>query len=198
MFNRNSVPLFCLGVAPAVLSSLLLVSLMTSACGLYTLDGLPEEDEVEQVVLKIAVVPSDVRCLRVTATGPGRSVEREIDTMGSTSLTQSLAGLPLGSVTFVGEAFAAECSAVSKSTIAAWSSQPVEASIVLGRLASVELVMVRNGRAKVDITFTEEGACTSTGAACRIASECCSRKCTQGVCAAPEEAPMGSGPKILP
>ena len=74
----------------------------------------------------------------------------------------------------------------------------VVVSIVLGRLASVDLVMVRNGRAKVDITFTEEGACTKAGATCRIASECCSRKCTEGLCAAAEEAPMGSGPKVLP
>ena len=113
-------------------------------------------------------------------------------------MTQSLSGLPLGSVTFIGEAFTAECSAVSKSTIAAWSSQPVEVSIVLGRLANVELVMVRNGRAKVDITFTEEGACTKTGAACRIASECCSSKCTQGVCAAPRKPPWAPARRSSP
>jgi hypothetical protein len=100
-------------------------------------------------------------------------------------------------VTFTGEAFTADCSAVSKSTVAAWTSQPVAVSIVLGRLANVELVMVRNGRAKVDITFTEEGACTQSGAACRIASECCSKKCESGLCAKPEDAPVKS-PPILP
>jgi hypothetical protein len=186
MFNRTFLP-----VLPLVLFA-------ATSCGLYTLDPLPDEDGVEQVVLKISEVPSDVRCIRVTAAGPGRTVEREIDATGSATLTQSLSGLPLGSVTFIGEAFPGECTSVSKSTIAAWASQPVVTSIVLGRLASVDLVMVRNGRAKVDITFTEEGACTKIGATCRIASECCSRKCTEGVCAAPEEAPMGSGPKVLP
>ena len=128
------------------------------------------------MVLKIAVVPSDVRCLRVTVTGPGRTVEREIETAGDTTLTQSLSGLPLGTVTFLGEAFTAACSSVSKSTIAAWTSQPVETSIVLGRLATVELVMTRNGRAKVEITFNEEGACTAVGQPCRIPSECCSKE----------------------
>jgi hypothetical protein len=168
------------------------------ACGLYTLDYPDDEsvDEVEQVVLKIAVVPSDVRCLRVSAAGPGRTVEREIETAGAATLSQSLAGLPLGTVTFTGEAFTAECSAVSKSTVATWTSQPVTVSIVLGRLASVELVMVRNGRAKVDITFTEEGACTQTGAACRIASECCSKKCESGLCARAES--TATSPPILP
>jgi len=192
MFNHSSFP--HLPIVAALVTPFVLAS---AGCGLYTLDPLPEEEEVEQVVLRITEVPSDVRCIRVTATGPGRTVEREIESSGSASLTQNLSGLPLGSVTFIGEAFTAECTSVSKSTIAAWSSQPVEVSIVLGRLANVDLVMVRNGRAKVDITFTEEAACTKTGAACRIASECCSKKCTQSVCA-PAEEPTGAGPKILP
>ena len=42
--------------------------------------------------------------------------------------------------------------------------------------------MVRNGRANVGVTFTEEAACTQTGATCRINSECCSKKCTAGLC----------------
>jgi hypothetical protein len=166
------------------------------ACGLYSLE-FPEDEDVEQVVLKIAVVPSDVRCIRVIAAGPGRTVERELETSGAATLSQSLAGLPLGTVTFIGEAFTAACTAVTKSTIAAWTSQPVQVSIVLGRLANVELVMVRNGRAKVDITFTEEGACTQPGAACRVASECCSKKCESGLCARAEEVTV-KAPPILP
>jgi hypothetical protein len=180
-----------------VVLALTLAAGTSLSCGLYSLDSLPAEDDVEQVVLHIAVVPSDVRCIRVTATGPGRAVERELETAGETSLTQSLTGLPLGSVSFVGEAFSAACASVSKSTIAAWTSQPVVASIVLGRLANVDLVMVRNGRAKVDISFTEEGACTKMGAACRLASECCSRKCSAGACVAPED-PEGTETKIVP
>ncbi len=168
------------------------------ACGLYGLEPLPEDDGVEQVVLRIAVVPSDVRCIRVSAAGPGRTVERELETSGSTSLTQNLSGLPLGTVTFLGEAFTAACTSVSKSTIAAWASQPVETSVVLGRLSNVDLVMVRNGRAKVDISFTEEGACTPTGSACRIASECCSRTCSEDVCAPAASSAAGADPKIVP
>ncbi len=171
------------------------------ACGLYTLDpGGSAPDEVEQVVLKIAEVPSDVRCLRVTVTGPGRTVEREIETSGESSLTQNLSGLPLGTVSFLGEAFTAACTSVTKSTIAAWTSQPVTTSIVLGRLSTVELVMTRNGRAKVEITFNEEGACTAIGQACRIASECCSKKCTAQLCVAatPEETSSSTVPKVFP
>jgi hypothetical protein len=169
-------------------------------CGLYSLDPpASSSGEVEQVVLKIAEVPSDVRCLRINIAGPGRTVEREIETAGEASLTQNLSGLPLGTVTFLGEAFTAACTSVTKSSVAAWTSQPVETSIVLGRLSTVELIMTRNGRAKVQVTFNEEGACTAVGQACRIPSECCSKKCTAQVCAPPEEETSSSSvPKVFP
>ena len=192
MFTRRSVtPSLGAFIIWAPLALTVVVS-----CGLYTLDPPTEEDEIEQVVLKIVEVPTDVRCIRITAAGPGRTVEREIDPAGATSLSESLSGLPLGTVTFLGEAFANACTAVSKSTIAAWASQPVEVSIVIGRLANVELVMVRNGRAKVEVTFTAEAACTPTGSTCRVASECCSRKCTGGVCETPDGG--ASVPRIVP
>jgi hypothetical protein len=164
------------------------LALGAAACGLYGAEPpvAGGGGDVEQVVLKIAVVPSDVQCVRITAEGAGRSVVRELPVSGGVELKESLSGLPIGTVTFLGEAFTGACTSVSKSTIAAWASAPVETSIVLGRLTTVELVMVRNGRANVGVTFTEEGACTQTGAACRIASECCSKKCTAGLCATPD------------
>jgi hypothetical protein len=166
------------------------LALGAAACGLYGVEPPATSgggrDGVEQVLLKIAVVPSDVQCVRLTAEGAGRSVVRELPVSGGVELKESLSGLPIGTVTFLGEAFTGACTSVSKSTIAAWASAPVETSIVLGRLTTVELVMVRNGRANVGVTFTEEGACTQTGAACRIASECCSKKCTAGLCATPD------------
>ena len=42
--------------------------------------------------------------------------------------------------------------------------------------------MVRNGRAKVEVTFTEEAACTALHTTCRINSECCSKKCAARLC----------------
>jgi hypothetical protein len=175
---------------------LLVVASLSSpiSCGLYgshpapdpsrgsAPNSAPSPDEVEQVRLYIGEVPADVRCVRITAVGTGRTVERELDVTGGTALTESLSGLPIGTVTFTGEAFAAACSGVTRATIGAWASAPVQASIVLGRLTTVELMMVRNGRAKVDVTFTEEAACTALNAACRVNSECCSKKCTAGLC----------------
>lgn len=174
----------------ARLSLLLASGAVLGACGLYGIEpptprpGSPgaNADDVGQAVLHITAVPEDVQCLRITAAGPGRSVVKEIEASGADAFSQNLTGLPLGTVVFTGEAFAAACASVSKSTIAGWASESVETSIVLGRLANVDLVMARNGRARVDVTFREEAACTGPGAACRVASECCSKRCTAGAC----------------
>ncbi|HEY0711604.1 MAG TPA: hypothetical protein VGF45_02955 [Polyangia bacterium] len=138
--------------------------------------------ESGQAMLRVAVVPDDVKCLRITAEGTGRTEEREIDAAPGAMLAETLTGLPLGSVKFTGDAFAAACSSVSKSTIAAWASEPVTVSVVLGRLANVAWVMARNGRAKVEVSFEDEAACTPLAQACRVASECCSRRCTGQIC----------------
>ena len=75
MFNRNSLPPFPIAGRPVT-------HFRPGHRRLWPLHprSLPEEEEVEQVVLRIAEVPSDVRCIRVTAAGPGRTVEREIET----------------------------------------------------------------------------------------------------------------------
>ena len=157
------------------------------ACGLYGFEPLEpppsgRSDQIEQVILSIETVPTDVRCIRVSATGEARTESRTIDATGGTALTQSLSGLPLGTVTFLGEAFDQACSGVRKATVAGWVSAPVETSIVLGRTARVKLDMARNGRANVDVSWTEEAPCTAEGAACRTNSECCSKSCRQGLC----------------
>jgi hypothetical protein len=167
-------------------------ALATAACNLYGIEPpsgalkpgamAPAADELGQAVLNITAVPEDVQCVRITAAGPGRTVAKEIDADGTGALSQTLTGLPLGTVVFTGEAFPAACTSVGKATIAAWASESVEASVVLGRLANVDLVMARNGRAKVDVTFQDEAACTPLAAACRVAGECCSKRCLDHVC----------------
>jgi hypothetical protein len=152
-----------------------------TACGLYGIEA-PRRPEVGQAVLQITAVPEEVKCLRVTATGAGRSEVRELDVATTGDVSETLTGLPLGTVVFKGEAFTSACTSVTKTTIAGWASEPVTASIALGRLSTVTLAMVRNGRAKVEINFQDEAACSATGATCRLASECCSRQCTGGTC----------------
>jgi hypothetical protein len=171
--SRSSSPV------PVALAAFVFVTAGLAGCGFAP----PPPEGPEQVMLAIAVVPAEVRCVRITAAGPGRTLERELDAVGGMPLTKSLAGLPLGTVTLTGEAFPSACDAVSKSTIPAWVSDPVDVSIVLGRSTTVELTMVRNGRAKLDINFSDEPACSPGGAACLGGSECCSKTCIAHVCA---------------
>jgi hypothetical protein len=166
-------------IAVALAVTVAVTGLGLAGCGLT-----PPEDDLGQATLAIAVVPTDVRCVRITATGPGRTMVRELDVMGGTPLTQSLAGLPLGRVTVLGEAFPGACDAVTKSTIATWVSDPIDVSVVLGRSSTIELTMVRNGRAKIDVSFSDEPICSAAGASCLSAGECCSHSCMAHVCAA--------------
>ena len=131
-----------------------LLSVLAAGCGLPERDG----GGVEQVVLTIGVVPADVACVRITATGAARTVLREIDVAAGTAVSESFSGLPLGPVAFKAEAFPGACEDVTRSTIPTWASESVSASIAVGRLSTVALVLYRNGRAKVGVDFIDEQA----------------------------------------
>lgn len=153
--------------------------LSTAACGGL---GAPRPEDV-QVVLALAAVPADVGCVRVTAAGSGRTVTRELDVTPGTSLDEPFSGLPLGTVSFSADGFAAGCGAVTKATVPAWVSDTQVASVSLTRIATVELTLHRNGRAKVNVDFADEPMCSPGGAACLHATECCSHQCLHGACA---------------
>ena len=157
--------------------------------------GEPSGEGLGQVSVSLAVVPADIMCLRVTGDGPDRNVVRDVDiavaAMGP--ITATLTGIPLGPVTFTAEAFGAVCTDVTKSTVADWVSDPTTVSVSLGHIASVELTMHRNGRAKVTIDFPDEPVCSPEGAACVTASTCCSHSCSKGLCKASADADGGTG-----
>jgi hypothetical protein len=155
------------------------LGLLAAACG----DLRPPHQE-PQVVLAISTVPADVSCLRLTAAGPGRTFSREVEAMPGASIDEAFSGLPLGTVNFLAEAFPASCTSVSKATIATWISDPAQAAVVVGRLATVALTLHRNGRAKVSVDFVDEPLCQPAGATCITDLECCSHACTRGACEA--------------
>jgi len=144
-------------------------------------------DEV-QALLVIPSVPAEVACVRITAAGPGRSVERELGVSPGAMITESFSGLPLGTVAFKGEAFAAACESVTRTTIPGWASEPELVAIVLGSQSTVSLTLNRNGRAKVKLDFNDEPVCTEGGGACIANAACCSKMCSKGVCAAGQDA----------
>lgn len=116
-----------------------------------------------QVHLAIAAVPADVACIRLGATGVGRTVVRELPVSPGATVNESFAGLPVGTVTFLAEAFSGACDGVTRSTIPGWTSDPTAVSVALGRIASVDLVLRRNGRARVSVGFDEGDAGTPDG-----------------------------------
>jgi hypothetical protein len=141
----------------------------------------PPPDEV-QALLTIATVPPDVACVRITAAGPGRTVVREVGVSPGATLSESFSGLPLGTVQWKGEAFAADCEAVTKTTTPGWASEPETVAIVLGKLTTVSLTLNRNGRGKVNIDFNDEPTCTAEGGSCVANAACCSKTCSKGLC----------------
>jgi hypothetical protein len=185
--------MFAPSIRLAVLVSV--VNLTAAGCGDTRL-GRSLDKEV-QVVLAITAVPTDVTCVRLTATAQGRTVSREVDVMAGAEVNESFGGLPLGTLEFKGEAFPGACTAVSKATIPTWVSEPVQEAIVLGRIASVALTLHRNGRAKVTLDFADEASCLPLAAACLATAQCCSKHCIRGSCqvvaepdaAAPPEEP---------
>ncbi len=148
---------------------------------LFGCAGSPGEGEV-QVRLAIGTVPGDVSCVRLTAAGNNRTVSRELDVVSGGSVNESFAGLPLGTVEFLAEAFGHGCQAVTRTTVPAWISDPAPTSIVIGRTATVALTLHRNGRAKLSVDFADEPLCSEGGVVCLGDSECCSRDCSGGVC----------------
>ena len=133
---------FVVRLASFVVVPLGLVVVLLLGC----VESTSEPREV-QVQLAIGAVPADVSCIRIGATGAGRTVSRELAVMAGATINESFAGLPVGTVTFLAEAFAGTCEAVTRATIPSWVSDPAPVNITLGRIASVDLVLRRNGRA---------------------------------------------------
>ena len=145
--------------------------------------GAPPRPEEIQALLTIPTVPPEVACIRITAAGPGRSVVREVGVSTGAMITEAFSGLPLGTVAFTGEAFSADCEAVTKTTVPGWASELETVAIVLGHQTTVSLTLNRNGRAKVNLDFNDEPICTAPGGACIASAACCSKMCSKGVCA---------------
>jgi hypothetical protein len=152
-------------------------------------------DQLGQVSISLSVTPTDILCLRVTGDGPDRSVVRDVDLPAAGDpISATLTGIPLGPVTFTGQAFSAACSDVTASTVADWISDPTTVSVSLSHIAAVALTLHRNGRAKVTIDFSDEPLCSAAGAACLSSSTCCSHSCSKGICAGPADGGMDSNP----
>jgi hypothetical protein len=144
--------------------------------------GGPGQEAVGEVAVALAEVPADVGCVRITVAGGGRTLAPAFDVAAGAAFATTLDGIPVGTVTFSADAFSGACADVTAATIPGWVSDDVMAAVVLGKQSTVALTLHRNGRAKVTVDFADEAACTPTGTACLVSSQCCSRSCSKGMC----------------
>jgi len=105
--------------------------------------------------LLVTQSPPDVSCLRLNVAG-SRSQQRTFDTRSDASTVLLVAGLPLGTNTFVGEAFTMRCSALGPASVADWISDPVTVHLRLFPPTEVLLVMHRNAQGRVGFDFRND------------------------------------------
>ncbi|APR88270.1 Tryptophan synthase alpha chain [Minicystis rosea] len=138
--------------------------------------------------IAISQVPSDgsVGCIAVTATGD-HTVTRSFDVVPGQSTVFDIHGLPVGTVSFLGNAYQGACAAVTPASSPTWISDAVLASVSNVQPVMVQLTLHRNGKAGVDVDFEDEPSCRAAGAPCLGNAECCSQSCVAGAC---EEVPL--------
>ncbi|HVU01625.1 MAG TPA: Hint domain-containing protein [Polyangiaceae bacterium] len=139
-----------------VSSAILATGLVVSACG--SDDTKPPEgaENSGTASLTLTTVPADVACVRVTVAG-SRTDVRKFDVMPGHATTMTLAGLPLGAVTFQEDAFAEACSSVTSASVPTWFSESVAVTLVSRVVAAVRLVLHRNGQATITSDFVDDG-----------------------------------------
>jgi hypothetical protein len=141
-------------------------------------------DQVGSALLELREVPADVHCIRIDVRAPSRSISQTFSVMPGTTATLSMPRLPLGDALFSGDAFLAACGAIASSNAGEWSSEPVSAHIEVSQVAHVMLVMKRNGRGEIEVSFEDDatkecaapapsrrcGNCGTQGVACNAAT----------------------------
>src|SRR5688572_6343866 len=135
---------FCLHRTALVLPLALAV---TAAC------GSEDSPNIGVALIAITEAPADVGCIRISAQGSARSLVRLFDVVAGQSTVFRFNGLPVGSVTFSGDAFATQCPNVDSASIPTWVSDPVVSPVVAGVETNVTLVMRRGGRGTISVDF---------------------------------------------
>lgn len=146
---------------------------------------------VAQIAISQVPLDGSVGCIAVTATG-NHTVSRSFNVSPGQNTVLDMNGLPVGTVSFAGNAYQGPCHAVATTTSPTWLSDPVLASVSNSQPVMVHLTMRRNGKAGVDVDFEDEPTCRANGAPCLAAAECCSQSCVAGTCGAqPPACPPG-------
>ncbi len=136
-------------IAPLVFAA----SLSPLACG-SARDGGPHEGDVAQASIALTNVPAGVGCFRVRASNADRVVEQRFDvTPGDDSSAYFMNQLPIGAVTFVGDAYDIPCADIGTGAARSWISEPQAANLSIATVATINLVLRPNGRATIGADF---------------------------------------------
>jgi hypothetical protein len=147
------------------IASLVLISAATAACSAPA----DEAESVGSASIAITNVPSDVACIQLTATG-SRTVTRSYDVTAGASSVLSLASLPIGTVSFRGDAYPGACATVTSGATPNWVAEPVAAVVSSGGVTPVTLMMRRNGQASVAVDWEDSGLAMQTLSISRAAA----------------------------
>ena len=135
----------------------------------------PTPEDTGRVEFALVMVPTDVQCVSITATGSRVRQQTFIVVPGQTSVL-SMNGLPVGAVTFSGQAFNGPCGGGGPmGPSPTYVADPVTAQINATGVTSLALNMRRNGQASISVDFETGGMCGVAGAACSPTSPnaCC-------------------------
>src|SRR5262245_42015418 len=108
-----------------------------AGCGVEANDlfySASDDENVGSVTFELLQVPSDVRCIRLTASG-NSVITSSFNVVPGGSTTLLMTGLPTGSVQFTGVAFPAACAALDDEPRPTWVADPLTATITSGATA---------------------------------------------------------------
>jgi len=133
--------------------------LAAMGCANNETDSHPEDTGTVQFAL--VVVPTDVQCLQITATGT-RVKQQNFNVVPGQMSVLSMNGLPVGAVTFTGQAFNGPCGGPAVTYVA----DPGTVQINSTGVAAVPLSMRRNGQASISVDFETGNMCVPAGMLC--------------------------------
>jgi hypothetical protein len=152
------------------------VGLVFLSAAVLAVIGCSGEGDSEELIgraeIAITQVPSDVRCIRLVATG-SRVSQQTFNVMSGQSSILALNALPTGTVTFSGDAFNSPCNQVGAMSTPTYVADPVTAQVSLPAITQVTLAMRRNGRASVSVDFETDAGASCVGMPCMSPTGCC-------------------------
>ena len=135
----------------------------------------PTPDDTGRVEFALVMVPTDVQCITITAIG-SRVRQQDFIVVPAQTSVLAMNGLPVGAVTFSGQAFNGPCGGGGPmGPSPTYVADPVTAQINATGVTSLALNMRRNGQASISVDFETGGMCGVAGAACSPTSPnaCC-------------------------